>query len=165
MRKTVHDIDFTILNWKKNCIETYLKPWLIYNHIPAGPSSVKCTVLCCLSVFPDLLRFTTILLPCCKGQTQTNGKPYLFFASSTLDTLSFCPFGWRYISALSLQSYISHRVCFLSVRCGIILALWLKFFNGSDGVFSVLCHVWNSGKVSNGLNSSARMFLGSHLLF
>lgn len=108
-------------NERKSCIETYLRPWLIYNHIPAGPSSVKCTVLCCLSVFPDLLRFTAILLPCCKGQTQTNGKPYLFFASSTL---SFCPFGWSIVSSFIHQP--QGLFCVSVVLC-FFLTLWLKF--------------------------------------
>lgn len=73
-----------------------------------------CTVFSLLSVFVDLLRFTTILLPCCKGQKGTNGRPYLFFASSTPDLLSFCLFVQRRLTVVSSFVHIIPGLCFLS---------------------------------------------------
>lgn len=124
-KDTVGDIDLAKSKWNKDVLISvkYTKKnkhsrWNLYeaavNLQKHSRRTHLCSVVFLLSVFPDLLRFTTILLPCCKGQTRTNGRPYLFFASSTPDILSFCPFLQRYISALSLHLY---TLCQSSVFC------------------------------------------------
>lgn len=125
-----------------------------------------------LSVFPDLLWLTTILLPYCKGQTGSNGKPKMFFASLLSDILSFCPFvlvGAISQLCLFICTYqpqvwsVSLVLCSLYslFMAPVLYCIW-------QGISYIVSNgVLNSEKVFDVVSSSARIitFLGSCLLF